>query len=698
MLNVLSDKKPNLIFFNLILLISVSLSAIFTYGKAYATEGVQELNVVKTATHNNINLALGVDKNIYMETPEKTWRPVYTASSRNGIVDLQNIGGKFYATGFFEGVVSTDGINWTKFSLPLGEKFNPGNILPDSKVFTNNIMTAKDIQKFLDSQGVQCRSGHVCLKDYRETTYDREANVICKAYKGANNETAAEIIHKAATACGISAEVLLVKLQKEQSLITHTFPTQSRYNIAMGYACPDTAPCNTLYYGFYNQVYNAARQMVRYTNPPGTSNYFTWYPVQKTSTVRWHPNISCGGSKVFIENKATASFYYYTPYQPNTAAMVAFTGTGDSCSAYGNRNLWRLYNQWFNAKGEYKTHIAGGNNIFMATDMDGTVALSSNGTSWVREPSTPVQGNEKVSHLYFNEGQFIIALTSGGGYSSNNGKSWNRIDSSNILPAPEPKIIGTPPTPEPSPEPTPTPEPSPEPTPTPEPSPEPTPTPEPSPEQPPAPAPEPQPSLDPAPTPEPVITVITHTVVKGDTVWKIASQYKTTVNRIVELNKLAKGGALIFIGQKLQIETSNAPSTPSPTPEPTPTPTPQPTPQPTPEPTQPPNEISSTIHTVVRGETVWKIASKYKTTVTKIVEANKLANNGALIFVGQKLVIPNNTNNTVIPPSNSIHTVKPGETLYSIAKKYGKTVKWLAGNNNIRNINFIKPGLVLKVT
>ena len=48
-----------------------------------------------------------------------------------------------------------------------------------------------------------------------------------------------------------------------------------------------------------------------------------------------------------LANAATAALYYYTPYQPNAAALANLYGTGDSCSAYGNRNFWRLYRDWF---------------------------------------------------------------------------------------------------------------------------------------------------------------------------------------------------------------------------------------------------------------------------------------------------------------------------------------------------------------
>ena len=50
---------------------------------------------------------------------------------------------------------------------------------------------------------------------------------------------------------------------------------------------------------------------------------------------------------VYIENKATALLYIYTPYQPNEAALKAGAGEGDACSTYGNRNFAIIYNSMF---------------------------------------------------------------------------------------------------------------------------------------------------------------------------------------------------------------------------------------------------------------------------------------------------------------------------------------------------------------
>ncbi len=55
----------------------------------------------------------------------------------------------------------------------------------------------------------------------RQDTYTRPADANCpRTYVGAPAETAATIIAKVGAACGISQQVLLVILQKEQGLVT----------------------------------------------------------------------------------------------------------------------------------------------------------------------------------------------------------------------------------------------------------------------------------------------------------------------------------------------------------------------------------------------------------------------------------------------------------------------------------------------
>lgn len=222
-------------------------------------------------------------------------------------------------------------------------KFRAGNIVSDNVFYNSGSMGESQVQAFLNSKVTSCSSGYVCLKDYTETTPTRSADAYCAAYSGAASERAARIIVKVAQACGINPQVLVVMLQKEQGLVTSTAPTSTRYRIAMGFACPDTAACDSRYYGFFNQVYSAARQFKVYAS----SSTFTWFAPGRVADVRYHPNAACGSSPVYIENQATANLYYYTPYQPNAAALAAGYGTGDACSAYGNRNFFSYFTDWF---------------------------------------------------------------------------------------------------------------------------------------------------------------------------------------------------------------------------------------------------------------------------------------------------------------------------------------------------------------
>jgi hypothetical protein len=242
------------------------------------------------------------------------------------------------SSGALPGVVAADPVKTADLS-----KFNPGNIISDAVFFNSNTMTAGDIQSFLNGKVPSCQAGYTCLKDFRQATRSESADSYCNGYAGAGNESAATIIYKVAVSCGINPQALLVTLQKEQGLVTHTWPSEFRYTSAMGQGCPDTAACDTKYYGFQNQVYGAARQFKIYA----AGKYFTYYAPGKTWNIRYNPNAACGSSPVYIENKATAGLYYYTPYQPNAAALRAGYGEGDGCSAYGNRNFYQYFTDWF---------------------------------------------------------------------------------------------------------------------------------------------------------------------------------------------------------------------------------------------------------------------------------------------------------------------------------------------------------------
>lgn len=253
-----------------------------------------------------------------------------------------------------------------------GSDWKAGEIIDDPLFYDNQSMSVQDIQNFLnskvpncDTQGTQSASDlgypnmthaqyaamkgwpgppYICLKDYMQVP---QSNSVVDNYSGSTPQgaiSAAQIIKNAADQYNISPRAILVTLHKESlNLIFDTWPLQSQYTNAMGYGCPDTAACSPAYAGFYNQISNAAYQFNYYKANPSQFRY------QPTSTVNvyWNPNSGCGSAPVSIQNSATAGLYNYTPYQPNSAALNNLYGSGDSCSAYGNRNFWRIYNDWF---------------------------------------------------------------------------------------------------------------------------------------------------------------------------------------------------------------------------------------------------------------------------------------------------------------------------------------------------------------
>lgn len=223
--------------------------------------------------------------------------------------------------------------------------FDAGHLISDAVFYDGGAMTADQIQSLLNTKGASCKAGEMpCLKDYVETTRDWAVDPgLCAGYAGRSNETAAQIIARVATSCNVSPRVLLVLLEKEQGLVTRTAPTRRAYDVATGYGCPDGSPCNSEYYGFFNQVYRAAHRFNYYRTHPTSFGY----QAGRDNFILYNPNTACGGASVFIRNQATAGLYIYTPYQPNAAALANLYGTGDSCSAYGNRNFWRIFSDWF---------------------------------------------------------------------------------------------------------------------------------------------------------------------------------------------------------------------------------------------------------------------------------------------------------------------------------------------------------------
>jgi murein DD-endopeptidase MepM/ murein hydrolase activator NlpD len=103
----------------------------------------------------------------------------------------------------------------------------------------------------------------------------------------------------------------------------------------------------------------------------------------------------------------------------------------------------------------------------------------------------------------------------------------------------------------------------------------------------------------------------------------------------------------------------------------------------------------TTVHAVQRGETLLSIAQEYGTTVDAITHANGIAD-PRRIYVGQQLVIPERGEGTdtmeLVP-----YVVQAGDTVSSIARRYGITWQTLVHVNSLLSPNAIYPGLVIQV-
>lgn len=154
---------------------------------------------------------------------------------------------------------------------------------------------------------------------------------------------------------------------------------------------------------------------------------------------------------------------------------------------------------------------------------------------------------------------------------------------------------------------------------------------------------------------------IRYKIKKGDTLYKIARKYNTTVNEIVKINKIQNPNK-IYTGETLLIPTKN--NTVS----------------------RGSDNTNNTVYIVKRGDNLWKIAKDYNTTVANIIRNNNIRN-PSMIYPGQKLIIFRGTEN--IRYKYSSYTVKRGDNLWKIANKYKTTVNILARINGIRNINRI---------
>jgi len=180
--------------------------------------------------------------------------------------------------------------------------------------------------------------------------------------------------------------------------------------------------------------------------------------------------------------------------------------------------------------------------------------------------------------------------------------------------------------------------------------------------------------------PEQRVRVVYHRVRSGDTLGGIADKYNISVAALKSTNKLR--GTVIHPGQDLLIAASpragDAKFAANYEPiEPTPA------------------RTASSKHRVRRGDTLWSIAKSHGVSLDRLAAMNGLKRNGTL-SVGQTLKIPGTatlaSTNTDAIPSSITYVVRAGDTLSRIASKFRVSMTDLLGWNSLESNNVIKPG------
>lgn len=113
---------------------------------------------------------------------------------------------------------------------------------------------------------------------------------------------------------GISPILILVTLQKEQSLITAKTATKDKLNIAMGCGCPDVSKCDPKYFGFENQIKCAVENVYMRHFNAGLKSTYPYEFKNINYGGKCPKNSNTGQSSIAIKNAATYALYKYTPH------------------------------------------------------------------------------------------------------------------------------------------------------------------------------------------------------------------------------------------------------------------------------------------------------------------------------------------------------------------------------------------------
>jgi peptidoglycan endopeptidase LytF len=245
----------------------------------------------------------------------------------------------------------------------------------------------------------------------------------------------------------------------------------------------------------------------------------------------------------------------------------------------------------------------------------------------------------------------------------------------------------------------------------------------------------PRPPINPS---EEYVCTDVYTVRSGDTLYSISQKYNVSVSMLMEANRILNPYNLRY-GQKICIPGKKSdcmkpehypyekkpirwepecppepaparPPTPAPPPAPPPAPTPPPIPAPTPPPipapqpvpTPPPAEMPQPVcegilHTIRAGDTFYMLARQYNILLEDVLNANPEVNPYNL-QIGQQVCIPTHL---ALPAetrpgcSGIIHKVRPGDTLYMLAKQYKTTLDDIINANPDIDCYMLKIGMEL---